>query len=836
MFQSLSQRVECIPIFLRFQQVCIQKSKASVLSKSDDPVWSPGCVSPQVESKDGTVLPIFDPVWSPLIKSARIIQTIAEPKLELSRLTKWSPVIFLALPVLPRKFCSAPLESEFVLPFNYAAQKKRVFESMLVAQPTKEYRCRSMCFVHSKQSHRRKRDREPSRIPKRKFVSLFNHRKKRKQLKRLLKQKVPRSSELHYFCKKSEVTFWIARYSGESCFGQYYLKKNAQKINSNKKGFRNKSIFVRKQCVLPFLSGGMNSTNNQSNQIDAAASSYDRLVDRLLQKGLQPVDVGGCGDCFFRSVSHQYYGSPEFHIEIRQAGVKYLEQHPELFVESVSENSWKVYLQRMRTPGTWCDHIIIQAVANQLHSVIHIIESRLSCPEGSTITPSGGQEITKVLFVGYIEDLHYVSTEPHYTNKNALKYLKFKLSETDAHRKERLAAYRSRYQFTHKRKENKETHGKKKVCVRESLPNATVSKEEYLSNCCTENLAPLHEQPWAKENIANFNKSNNYTIYQCKSCFEAWPLKSTPKSINNYQCARCSREKDLPKKFSTENLMVPSAVPDELRGLTQVEEMLIARALPIMHVYIKPGGQRGFSGHCINIPQDVRELAHSLPRYPKDLPVIVVRKKGIGNNFKNLVVRRQVVSDAIHWLLRNNPLYSDIEINYQALVSLPENEVPQQLLSLQSEEKVIDDTLNCSLDCGPVYEEDDIVYNPNVDTSSFLPVNNSQQQEEHLINQQVFQGHIDWPSSSDNPLNEFTTPFLATLAFPTLFPDSKGDPTNPSLLKNVTLKEKVKHLIKFAEKKDNIWHYRFAYHPRFSYWALNMIQRKTNSSTNWNIF
>lgn len=156
MFQSLSQRVECIPIFLRFQQVCIQKSKASVLSKSDDPVWSPGCVSPQVESKDGTVLPIFDPVWSPLIRSARIIQTIAEPKLELSRLTKWSPVIFLALPVLPRKFCSAPLESEFVLPFNLAAQKKRVFESMLVAQPTKEYRCRSMCFVHSKQSHRRK--------------------------------------------------------------------------------------------------------------------------------------------------------------------------------------------------------------------------------------------------------------------------------------------------------------------------------------------------------------------------------------------------------------------------------------------------------------------------------------------------------------------------------------------------------------------------------------------------------------------------------------------------------------------------------------------------------
>ena len=220
--------------------------------------------------------------------------------------------------------------------------------------------------------------------------------------------------------------------------------------------------------------------------------------------------------------------------------------------------------------------------------------------------------------------------------------------------------------------------------------------------------------------------------------------------------------------------MVPSAVQKELSGLTEVEEMLITHALPIIHVYIKPGGQRGFSGHCINIQKNIRELAHSLPRYPKDLPVIVVRKKGKGNDFKDLVVRRQVVSDAIHWLSRHNPLYSDIEINYQALVSLPENEVSQQLLSIQTEEKVIDDTLNCGPDRGPVYEEDDNVYNTNVDTSSFLPINNSQQQEKHSINQQVLQGHIDWPSSSDNPLNEFTTAFLATLAFPTLFPDSKG--------------------------------------------------------------
>ena len=51
--------------------------------------------------------------------------------------------------------------------------------------------------------------------------------------------------------------------------------------------------------------------------------------------------------------------------------------------------------------------------------------------------------------------------------------------------------------------------------------------------------------------------------------------------------------------------MIPSAVPCQLQALTQVEEMLIARALAIMRVYVKPGGQKGYSGHCINLPQHV---------------------------------------------------------------------------------------------------------------------------------------------------------------------------------------------------------------------------------------
>ena len=85
---------------------------------------------------------------------------------------------------------------------------------------------------------------------------------------------------------------------------------------------------------------------------------------------------------------------------------------------------------------------------------------------------------------------------------------------------------------------------------------------------------------------------------------------------------------------------------------------------------------------------------------------------------------------------------------------------------------------------------------------------------------------MPWPTVDNEPLNEYLTPFLATLAFPTLFSDGKGDPTNPSLHRDVPLAERVKHLLRFGENIDGKWLYRFASHPRFANWALNMIQRK----------
>ena len=99
------------------------------------------------------------------------------------------------------------------------------------------------------------------------------------------------------------------------------------------------------------------------------------MRSRLYEPGLQAKDVGGAGDCFFRSVSHQLHGNNNHHMQVHIAGVQYMRDHPERFVESNTDNSWLRYLNDMCIQGTWSDGLIVQAVADALNVVIHIVES-----------------------------------------------------------------------------------------------------------------------------------------------------------------------------------------------------------------------------------------------------------------------------------------------------------------------------------------------------------------------------------------------------------------------------------------------------------------------------
>ena len=51
--------------------------------------------------------------------------------------------------------------------------------------------------------------------------------------------------------------------------------------------------------------------------------------------------------------------------------------------------------------------------------------------------------------------------------------------------------------------------------------------------------------------------------------------------------------------------------------------------------------------------------------------MIIVKVKGRDNTFEDVTVRKQKVHNALAWLVNNNPHYSALIINEDALNSLP---------------------------------------------------------------------------------------------------------------------------------------------------------------------
>ena len=201
----------------------------------------------------------------------------------------------------------------------------------------------------------------------------------------------------------------------------------------------------------------------------------------------------------------------------------------------------------------------------------------------------------------------------------------------------------------------------------------------------------------------------------CTTCLESFP--GLQLHLGSAECLRCSQDKHIPKLYSSANNMDPGPIPSELQvgnnitvmlsyvtdicsfllselqvgnnitvmssyvtdmcsflqGLTQVEEMLISGVLPIMSLYRLPHGQYAYSGHVINLPQDVASFVNSLPRLPTELDIIVVRKQGAADSHHDFRVRRSVVLAALQWLLANNQYYRSVQINSDALALLPED-------------------------------------------------------------------------------------------------------------------------------------------------------------------
>ena len=98
-------------------------------------------------------------------------------------------------------------------------------------------------------------------------------------------------------------------------------------------------------------------------------------------------------------------------MRIRTAGVQFMRDNPERFIESNTENSWLRYLNNMSIQGTWADALIIQTVADVLKVTIQIVESYQGFAPLTTVKPVQERNTwSTIIIIGHLDECHYLST------------------------------------------------------------------------------------------------------------------------------------------------------------------------------------------------------------------------------------------------------------------------------------------------------------------------------------------------------------------------------------------------------------------------------------------
>jgi len=103
---------------------------------------------------------------------------------------------------------------------------------------------------------------------------------------------------------------------------------------------------------------------DHTRQISEFSDKYSQYLRALEAHRLHVEPMPGDGNCFFRSVAHQVYGSDEFHDTVRQKCMDYMEQDAAFFSQFVEGgmDSFPLYVRAKRLNACWGDDPEIQAI------------------------------------------------------------------------------------------------------------------------------------------------------------------------------------------------------------------------------------------------------------------------------------------------------------------------------------------------------------------------------------------------------------------------------------------------------------------------------------------
>ncbi|KAJ3849983.1 hypothetical protein EV368DRAFT_75392 [Lentinula lateritia] len=102
-----------------------------------------------------------------------------------------------------------------------------------------------------------------------------------------------------------------------------------------------------------------------------------QLNNQLRSLGLYAAPTIGDGNCLFRALSDQHYGSPSRHVEVRREICDFIEAHPERYEGFEKGSGLSAYVAGMRQNATYGGHMELSAFAHLTKRNIKVVQPGL---------------------------------------------------------------------------------------------------------------------------------------------------------------------------------------------------------------------------------------------------------------------------------------------------------------------------------------------------------------------------------------------------------------------------------------------------------------------------
>jgi hypothetical protein len=156
----------------------------------------------------------------------------------------------------------------------------------------------------------------------------------------------------------------------------------------------------------------------QSNVPRTQADQHKRLLEQRLENaGLVRLKMDSDGNCQFRSVAQELYGSPHRHKEVRDACVDYIGRNPDQFsIFFETGHQFESYRTKMKRDRVWGDEITLRAISDIYQTRIHLLTSDKGAfyhvyqPEAGlpgAFSPGANKHVGKNIFLVYFNRCHY---------------------------------------------------------------------------------------------------------------------------------------------------------------------------------------------------------------------------------------------------------------------------------------------------------------------------------------------------------------------------------------------------------------------------------------------